>query len=225
MTGSGRHAIEHGRHRALERSLPFRRRMLLTAAAAITALGLAVPSPDGAGDGPSATSPAVARESDPGRQIALAAGSPTRAATAPVRVRIPAIGVDSPLTVLGVDDAGALVPPADFDRAGWFAAGPSPGDVGPSVIAGHVDSRDGPAVFFRLAELVPDDEILVERADGTTARFTVSRTARYAKDEFPTAEVYGPTPRAELRLITCGGEFDADRGSYRDNVVVAAVLS
>ncbi|TYP85913.1 class F sortase [Blastococcus xanthinilyticus] len=145
-------------------------------------------------------------------------------ATLPVRVRLPAIGVDSALVELGVDGEGVLVPPTDFARAGWFAAGPTPGEVGPSVIAGHVDSRDGPAVFFRLDQLVAGDEVLVDRVDGTTARFTVTSTERFPKDRFPTQEVYGPTPRAELKLITCGGEFDADRRSYRDNVVVTAVL-
>ena len=224
MTGSGRHTIGHGRHRAVGRSLPSWRWMVLIGAA-VAVLGLGVPTPDNAGSSPSAAAPTIAGNGDAGRQIALASGSPMRAASAPVRVRVPAIGVDSPLAVLDVDDAGTLVPPADFARAGWFAAGTVPGDVGPSVIAGHVDSRDGPAVFFRLAELAPGDEILVERADGTTVRFTVSRTDRYPKDAFPTADIYGPTPRAELRLITCGGEFDADRRSYRDNVVVTAVVS
>ena len=130
---------------------------------------------------------------------------------APVRVRIPSIGVDSPLVRLGVDGAGALVPPDDFGRAGWFPHGPVPGDVGPAVIAGHVDSYGGPAVFFRLRELAAGDEVLVDRADGTTVRFTVTAAHRYPKDDFPTEEVYGPTPRAELRLITCGGAFDRSR--------------
>jgi LPXTG-site transpeptidase (sortase) family protein len=117
------------------------------------------------------------------------------------------------------------VPPEDFARAGWFTRGPVPGETGPAVIAGHVDSADGPAVFFRLAELEDGDDVLVDRADGTTVRFTVTSVDRYPKDEFPTEQVYGPTPRAELRLITCGGEFDADARSYRDNVVVSAVLA
>jgi sortase (surface protein transpeptidase) len=144
---------------------------------------------------------------------------------APIRVRMPSIGVDSSLLRLGVDDTRALVPPSDFTRAGWFTGGPVPGGTGPAVIAGHVDSREGPAVFFRLADLRPGDEVLVDRADGTTARFTVSSVERHPKDQFPTDEVYGPTPRAELRLITCGGEFDSDARSYRDNVVVSAVMA
>jgi sortase (surface protein transpeptidase) len=144
---------------------------------------------------------------------------------APVRVRVPGIDIDSDLVRLDVDDDGVLLPPDDFARAGWYTRGPAPGDTGPAVIAGHVDSADGPAVFFRLAELEDGDEVLVDRADGTRVRFTVTSVDRYPKDEFPTAQVYGPTPRAELRLITCGGEFDADARSYRDNVVVSAVLA
>ena len=143
---------------------------------------------------------------------------------APVRVRLPSVDVDSSLARLGTDAAGALVPPADFDQAGWFTAGPAPGETGPAVIAGHVDSRTGPAVFFRLAELAVGDPVLVGRRDGTTVTFTVTAVDRYAKSAFPTAEVYGPTPDAQLRLITCGGDFDRSRGSYTDNVVVSARL-
>ncbi|MGY1808059.1 class F sortase [Blastococcus sp. SYSU D00669] len=146
-------------------------------------------------------------------------------AAAPVRVRIPAIGVDSPLALLGVDAAGVLVPPADFDRAGWFSAGTAPGDPGPAVIAGHVDSYLGPAVFHGLDRLGPGDAVLVDRADGTSARFVVTGTARYPKTAFPAGEVYAPTPDAQLRLITCGGDFDRGERSYVDNVVVSARLA
>jgi sortase (surface protein transpeptidase) len=148
-----------------------------------------------------------------------------RTAAAPVRVRVPAIGVDSELLRLGTDPAGVLIPPDDPDRAGWFTGGAVPGDVGPAVVAGHVDSVEGPAVFARLRELDRGDEVVVDRADGTTARFTVTGVGRYPKDDFPTEAVYGPTPRAELRLVTCGGDFDRSRGSYLDNVVVTAVLT
>jgi sortase (surface protein transpeptidase) len=171
------------------------------------------------------SAPVPAAETTAAAPVPVVAGRGTVGTAAPpVRVRVPAIGVDSALPRLGTDAAGALVPPEDFDRAGWFADGAVPGDVGPSVVAGHVDSHDGPAVFFRLHEVVAGDEVLVDRADGSTVRFTVTATNRFPKDEFPTEDVYGPTPRAELRLITCGGEFDGDRRSYRDNVVVSAVL-
>jgi hypothetical protein len=214
----------HGRHRARGRTGLFLRRFSLAGLAAIAgALTLVLTLPSTGV--PVADVPSAASGTDGARQIALAGGASAGATSAPVRVRIPSIGVDSPLRRLGLDDDGVLVPPADFARAGWFSGSPVPGDVGPSVIAGHVDSHDGPAVFFRLGNLVAGDEVLVDRADGTTARFTVTGADRYPKNEFPTEEVYGPTHRAELRLITCGGEFDRDSRSYRDNVVVTAVLS
>ncbi|RBY84028.1 class F sortase [Blastococcus sp. TF02A-26] len=159
-----------------------------------------------------------------GPPVVLQAATP-RAVAEPVRVRVPGIGVDSALEQLGVDGAGALETPADYDVAGWYRGGPAPGDVGPAVLAGHVDSTDGPAVFWRLRDLAPGDEVLVDRADGTAARFTVTRVERHPKDAFPTDAVYGPTPDAQLRLVTCGGEFDRAARSYRDNVVVFAELA
>lgn len=141
----------------------------------------------------------------------------------PTRVRIPAIRVDSPLEDLTLDSAGALRAPVDYGRAGWYADGTVPGDIGPAVIAGHVDSRQGPAVFFRLYQLRQDDLIQVQRGSKWVT-FRVVSTARYPKDRFPTAEVYGPTPDAQLRLITCGGTFNKTRRSYVDNVVVYAVV-
>jgi hypothetical protein len=143
---------------------------------------------------------------------------------APVRVRVPSAGVDAALMGIDLDAAGTLVPPADDSVAGWYRAGPAPGEIGPAVLTGHVDSAAGPAVFFRLRDVAVGDAVLVERADGTTARFTVTRVARYPKDAFPAAAVYAPTPGAELRLITCGGTFDRAARSYRDDVVVDAVL-
>jgi len=142
----------------------------------------------------------------------------------PERVRIPAIGIDSALEPLGLDRAGALNPPTRYDRAGWYSGGPAPGDQGPAVLAGHVDSRDGPAVFFRLSELKPGDQVEVARGDRWVA-FRVVATERYAKDRFPAERVYRPTPVAELRLITCGGAFDGARRSYADNLVVYAVAA
>jgi len=145
------------------------------------------------------------------------------ATTAPERLRVPAIGVDTELETLTQDQSGALQPPGSFDHAGWYAAGTAPGDPGPAVIAGHVDSRRGPAVFYRLHQLRSGDAIEVARG-GSWLTFRVTETRQYAKDQFPSAAVYGATPDAELRLITCGGEFDHSRRSYGDNVVVYAVL-
>jgi hypothetical protein len=142
----------------------------------------------------------------------------------PARLEIPAIGVSTPLDRLGLAADGTLEVPVDFARAGWFPGGTLPGQQGPAVIAGHVDSRSGPAVFYRLRELRTGDTVEVERADGVRLRFTVEALARYRKRALPTAAVFGPVAWPALRLITCGGTFDRDRGSYRDNLVVYARL-
>jgi sortase (surface protein transpeptidase) len=146
-------------------------------------------------------------------------------ASVPVRLVIPAIGVATPLVRLGLEPDGAMQVPMDFASAGWFAGGPAPGQLGPAVIAGHVDSRTGPAVFYRLRHLRPGHTIMVERADGTRLRFVVEQARSYPKAGFPTADVFGPVPSATLRLITCTGDFDRARGSYRDNLVVFARLA
>jgi hypothetical protein len=143
------------------------------------------------------------------------------ASGAPTRVRVAAIGLDSALETLHVAK-GTLLPPKRFDRAGWYADGTLPGDVGPAVIAGHVDSKAGPAVFYRLREITAGDRIDVLRG-GKVVSFVVTRTAWYPKSAFPTGEVYGPTPDRQLRLITCGGVFDHKLRSYKDNLVVYAV--
>lgn len=140
----------------------------------------------------------------------------------PVRLRIPAIGVDAPLAPLAVDADGVLPPPAGDSTAGWWRAGPEPGERGAAVLAGHVDSPSGPAVFFRLPELRAAAEVFVDRADGSTAVFVVRRIEQHRKNRFPTDSVYGPTPRSELRLVTCGGFFDRAERRYRDNVIVFA---
>ncbi|MBM2617714.1 class F sortase [Actinoplanes sp. LDG1-06] len=141
---------------------------------------------------------------------------------APTRLRVGAIKIDTPLETLKIGPDGALQPPKKFALAGWYADGTAPGDNGPAVIAGHVDSREGPAVFYRLRDLTTGDRIDVVRG-GATLSFTVTAIRWYPKTEFPTEEVYGPTPDRQLRLITCGGVFDRTLRSYRDNLVVYAV--
>ena len=143
----------------------------------------------------------------------------------PARLSIPAIGVRSSLVGLGLAGDGSMEVPVDYGRAGWFTEGTLPGETGPAVIAGHVDSKTGPAVFYRLRDLRRGDTIHVDRADGVRLRFVVEERAQYPKASFPSAAVYGPVPWAALRLVTCGGEFDRARGSYRDNVVVYARLA
>ncbi|WP_433870816.1 class F sortase [Saccharopolyspora sp. CA-218241] len=140
----------------------------------------------------------------------------------PVRVRIPAIGVDAPIDPLEVDENNVLPPPETNEGTGWWRGGPEPGERGPAVIAGHVDSYRGPAVFFRLGDLLPGQEIHVDRADGSTATFVAARIERHDKNAFPTEAVYGDTPTPTLRLITCGGDFDEADRRYLDNVVVFA---
>jgi sortase (surface protein transpeptidase) len=196
-----------------------RRPRLVLALVAVTAGTVAVVAP-----APAPARPPAAAVQSRSQAPVLAPASSSDRSVPPSRVRIPALGIDSPLARLATDATGALVPPGDFAQAGWFSGGPAPGAVGPAVIAGHVDSVRGPAVFFRLASLHGGDAVLVTRADGTTLRFVVNRIARYPKSAFPTAEVYGPTGDRELRLITCGGRFDHSRRSYVDDVVVFARL-
>jgi sortase (surface protein transpeptidase) len=140
-----------------------------------------------------------------------------------LRLEIPGIGLDVPLGRTGTDVGGVLVPPEDPGEAAWFTGSARPGDPGPAVVVGHVGSRAGPGVFRRLVDLGPQDVVLVRRG-GTTARFRVTDVRTTPKDAFPTAAVYGPVPGPELRLITCGGGFDATTRHYLDNVVVSAVL-
>ncbi|WP_328418923.1 class F sortase [Micromonospora sp. NBC_00389] len=194
--------------------------------AALVAAGAALCLAAGTGVGLATTGPALPPPSA-SWQPGCADDCPSPAAVPapqgpPTRVRVPRIGVDSTLTVLGLDRAGALIPPTDFETAGWYGGGPAPGDTGPAVLAGHLDSRRGPAVFARLGELRPGDRVEVWRG-GQRLSFRVTGSLRTRKDQFPTAVVYGPTPGAELRLVTCGGDFDRRRGHYRDNVVVFAV--
>jgi sortase (surface protein transpeptidase) len=142
----------------------------------------------------------------------------------PVRIEIPRIGVASALDRLGRAADGTIQEPSRWQVAGWYAPGTRPGDPGSAVILGHVDSKGGPAVFFRLRQLRRGDQVQVARADGSVVRFVVQRTAQYPKRRFPTEEVYYPTLTPTLRLVTCGGTFDATAGHYRSNIIVFAAL-
>jgi hypothetical protein len=142
----------------------------------------------------------------------------------PVRVQIPALGVVSTVMQLGLQADGTMeVPPAAYP-VGWYDRSPTPGQLGPAVLAGHVDWDGEPGAFYGLRELLPGDQVVVDRADGTTATFRVDRVEEHPKDAFPTDDVYGDIPTAGLRLITCGGSFDEDTGDYRENVIVYAGL-
>lgn len=140
----------------------------------------------------------------------------------PLRLRIPDIGVDAPLVPLGLDGDGTLQVPR-YEDAGWYAGGSRPGETGPSVIAAHVDSTTGPAVFYRLENLEPGDEVYVDYADATVG-FVVRNSRSVGKAQFPTQQVYGSTESPELRLVTCDGAFSRKSGSYAANLIVWADL-
>lgn len=145
------------------------------------------------------------------------------ARSVPVRLQIDAIDVDTTLMALGLRKDGTMeVPPEGFP-AGWFTGAPTPGELGPAIIAGHVD-WNGPGVFYHLADLKPGDQITITRKDGSKPVFRVTRVARFAKDKFPTTLVYGNLDHAALRLITCGGSFDPASREYEDNIVAFADL-
>jgi len=145
-----------------------------------------------------------------------------RAAAPPITLGIPSLDLTTRLIGLRKAPDGRLQVPQDPTQVGWYSQGPAPGDAGPAVIVGHVDSYRGPGVFARLRGLRPGDPIRIRRADGSLIVFEVRQVQEYAKRDFPTDVVYRGDGRASLRLITCGGEFDRRSGSYRSNIVVFA---
>jgi hypothetical protein len=181
------------------------------------------PPPTSSAPSTRSVAPAPAAPLPRARQVDL---GPILPGSPPVRLDIDSIGVHTSTFVdLGRGRDGSIEVPRNFAAAGFYTLGPTPGQFGPAVIAGHVDSHEGPAVFYRLGALKAGATVSVGRRDGTTARFVVDRVAAYPKAQFPTTEVYGnTTSRAELRLITCGGSFDDRSGHYVDNVVAFAHL-
>ena len=143
-------------------------------------------------------------------------------APAPRWIRIPAIGVSAPMVALGLNADRTLEVPRRWGDTGWYTGGPKPGERGPAVIAGHVDSTSGPAVFYRLGQLRRGALVHIRRADRTVVSFRVEGVERWPKDRFPTRRVYRRTARSTLRLITCGGSFNGATGHYTDNVIVYA---
>ena len=144
----------------------------------------------------------------------------------PVRLRIPKIWVDAPFTNLYIGPTGQLEPPpaADTNLVGWHAKGASPGEAGTAIIAGHVDTKTSAAVFANLGELQKGDDFHVLRADGRTADFRVDSVQTFDKEHFPSERVYADTPQAQVRLITCAGDYDRSVRDYTDNLVVFAHL-
>lgn len=162
-----------------------------------------------------AATPASEPVSEPTSELATAP---------PVQLLIPTIGVSARVTRLGLNPERTVEVPSDPAATGWYRLGPRPGAEGSAVILGHVDSVDGPAVFYRLRYLAPGDRIVVRATDGTTARFRVTEVATYPNDEFPAERVYGPHGhRHALQLVTCGGDYDPESG-YQANVVVYSRL-
>jgi sortase (surface protein transpeptidase) len=213
--------------------------VLLLAGGATVAAVAAQPGGSGGGAdtdarGPASTSApssSAPTSADPGSGAAGSFQDPAAqsyaappAGATPERVQIPSIGVDSGLEDLGLGAAGELDPPKAWESAGWYRDGTVPGAVGPAVIAGHVDSGSGPAVFVDLAKLAVGDEIQVTLSTGTVETFRVTGSERTPKATFPTSDVYGSTPTPSLRLITCDGTFDRSTGHYVDNLIVFADL-
>jgi Sortase domain len=168
----------------------------------------------------------------PSASVAGVTGSsargPSLPRSLPVSVKIPAIGVDSKLLHLGLNSDGTIQVPSletSSGEAAWYKYSATPGQIGSSVIEGHLDSIRGPAVFFRLGALRPGDIVDVTLADGITAIFRVTGVREYAKSRFPTRAIYGATDYAALRLITCGGTFDYATGHYLSSTIVFASLT
>jgi sortase (surface protein transpeptidase) len=191
----------------------------------ITALVLGVTTPARLPDPAAAAVPASVRTAVP--RVTVDRHVQTLARSAPDRIRIPAIGVSAPVTEVGLNADGTVqVPPLDdHDLAGWYKYGPTPGQLGASVILGHVDSVTGISVFFYLKELRKGDRIYVTLADGRVATFVVDGVQRASKASFPTHAVYGKISYPGLRLITCGGTFDPATGHYESNIIVYAQLA
>lgn len=144
----------------------------------------------------------------------------------PLRLSIPKLDIDAPFEEpLGITESGEVAVPEEYETVGWYQYGPPPGEFGPSVVLGHVDSHTGPAVFYSLGQLAKGDEIFIERDDGSVAVFSVTALERPSQDEFPTERVYGNIDHAGLRLITCTGTYDQSEERYSHNLIVFAKLT
>lgn len=183
----------------------------------------AQPAVESAGGGAENQPPAeTTTDSEALAEFAGVVRPPLAEAARPVRVLMPRLKIDAILDPLRLDSERVLIPPK-YGRAGWYAAGPEPGEAGRAVVAGHVDSKTGPDVFAALNRARTGDRIVVKLADGSTLRFVVERVEAHAQKRFPTAQVYGgPKKRAEIRLITCTGDYV--NGRYQDNLIVFGTL-
>ncbi|TMU90295.1 class F sortase [Streptomyces sp. DASNCL29] len=200
---------------AASQNTPSAARPAASAPASISAPESDTSNEDTYADSPEST---TAPESRPGPALPRSPAS---------HLDIPSIGVSAPFTPLSLDAAGVLVPPPDTDQnlVGWYEGGPAPGERGNAIVAGHVDTKIGPAVFYALGQLKPKSKVAITREDGIVATFVVDKVKTFKKDAFPDKQVYGDTPNAQLRLITCGGAYDHTAKDYTANVVVFAHLS
>lgn len=157
--------------------------------------------------------------------VSIASSQAATSVSRPASLTIPSLGVRTALPPLGLQSDGSLQAPPRWDTAGWYDDGVAPGEVGPAIVVGHIDSTRGPAVFYRLRDLAIGAQVVITDLDGAVLTFVVDTSETFAKDVFPSADVYGPTPDAELKLITCTGTFDSSARSYRSNLVVTAHLA
>jgi hypothetical protein len=194
-------------------------------AVGVGAAGFAVASRTGHPAAPARALPSASFAPIPKGKWAAVPPAAIRTVAEPVSLVIPAIDVSTRLIQLGVTKAGTLAVPQTTAVAGWYTGSPRPGEPGGAVIAGHVDSYQSKGIFFLLRTLKPGEKVFVRRADGTLAVFTITQVRSYPKTGFPTVAVYGPTPDAQLRLITCGGTFDPATHHYLSNTIVYASLT
>jgi hypothetical protein len=199
---------------------------VLAAAGLGLGLGLGLAGCGGAAGSPESAAPPTAAPpaSRPAAGVTAPAGGPAAAVlghSQPVRLDVPAIGVHAPVGTLGLKSDGTIQEPplSRPGLTGWYRLGPTPGEKGPAVIAGHVDASGGPAVFYRLKHLHRGDKATVTRQDGSVVVFQIDSIQQVPKDAFPTQKVYGDIGFAGIRLITCGGSFDKRTGHYVDNVI------
>lgn len=206
-----------------------RRALLTVVLLALLASGCATPATAPDADA-AAVDPRAVTATQPGEpapqppqtipDAAEAPAAPDPTPPEPTRVVAPRIGVDNLLVGVGLHPDHTLVVPDDAAVAGWYTGAPRPGETGPAVIAGHNAWSGAQGVFARLHELVSGDLVEVHHDDGSVVRFVVERVEQHPKDAFPSERVYGNTPRQEVRVITCGGAFDAHAGAHVDNIIV-----
>lgn len=171
-----------------------------------------------------AAAPASGAPAPGGAGAGVLTDGPLMETSPPTEISIPALRVSASIIGLGQQADGSMEVPDDEKTVGWYTKAPTPGALGPAVLAGHVDLDGKPGTFAKLSSLKAGDQVNVIRSDNTMAMFAVTRVERHAKNKFPSAAVYGPIDHAGLRLITCGGKFDDTSGHYEDNIVVYAAL-